>query len=340
VNRLGRRTGKALLAAGVLALLMAAPARAATPAATGVASSYWWQPETATTAVPAPPTVPAGGLWVSSDPAGPQAVSAVRFTLVDGATDPVLTLSVDPPQAVGQAGALVVACPTTDNWKSGPGPSPWAGRPTSDCKLGSVTGVLSSNGRTMSFALSKLASGPDVDVVLQPAPAAPGSTVNASFDPATAANVKAQLPAPAPTPPPASTPPDTTPLAPPLPSSASPSPAVTAPPVVASSGGLGGVAAAAQAPSLAGTPSGSTGASAGPGAGAGTGTGAASFSPTTGNLAGSVGRTRSWRDRLLLAIAIFDIALYLVWSRHRAPTPERAAAGAAGGRVGKPPPLR
>jgi hypothetical protein len=100
--------------------------------------------------------------------------------------------------------------------------------------------------------------------------------------------------------------------------------------VIASTGGLGGVAAAAApAPSLAGTPSGSTGAS--------TGGGTANFYPSTGSLAGSSGRTRSWRDRLLLAIAIFDIALYQAWSRNRAPGPQPAAAN---GRIGKPPPLR
>jgi hypothetical protein len=337
VRRTGRRTGKALVAAALLAVLAAPSRAAADPVATGVASTYWWQAETATTSLPAPPTVPAGGLWVSSDPAGPQAVSAVRFTLADGATDPVLTLSVDPPQAVGPGAAVVVACPTTDVWKAGPGPSPWAGRPTADCKLGSVTGVLSSDGKTMSFALSKLAAGPDIDVVLQPAPNAPGSTVNTSFDPVSAANIKAQVPTPVPstTPTtafaaPAPTPTPTTP-----PPGVGSSPVVTAPPpIVASTGGLGGVAAAAAtAPSLAGTPAGSSGAPA-------AGTGTANFSTSTGSLAGSVGRSRSWRDRLLLAIAIFDVALYQIWSRNRTPTRQPVAAGAAGGRVGKPPPLR
>ena len=71
-------------------------------AAGALTTAWWWQGEPSRGAVPGPPTVPDGGLWVSSNATGPQAVSAVRVPLDAGDTAPVLTLTVHQAAPSGQ----------------------------------------------------------------------------------------------------------------------------------------------------------------------------------------------------------------------------------------------
>jgi hypothetical protein len=350
----------AVVAPTLGALGLAGPAGAAT-AVSGLASNYWWEAETATTQLPAPPEVPAGGLWVSSTPAGPQSVSAVRFVLAPGYSAPVLTLKVASAQPA--ASVAVVACEATSSWKAGPGPSDWSGRPTSDCSRGSVPGVLGSAAAAMTFALAPLLSHGSVDVVLQPAPPAPGGaspTFDATFEPVSPGEVAATAPAPAP-----STGSSATGSSSGT-SSSSSSGATVSPGSPLSSGAavsagptaspLAGTAPAPSsgtpiaAPSLAGTPG--VAAPAGPSALAGSApAGSSSAAARAPSLTEPVAvvKGRSWRDKILLGIAIADIAGYILWSRGRPSKARPAVLGAAPalpagtvrvGREGRPPPLR
>jgi hypothetical protein len=329
---MNRRAALVLVAAGFVVMAPAAPAAAAT-GVSGVGSNYWWEAEPSSGGVPAPPSVPAGDLWISSDPAGAQSVSAVRFTTEAGASHPVLSLVIDSaqPSASSLAGQ-VEACPTTSAWTPGPGPSPGSSEPSSNCQAASVVGAVSQDGATLSFDLSKLASGLTVDVVLQPVAGSLGNpTFNATFQPVTASNV-------------AVTPPPTAPVAfaPPV---EAPLPAASAPPAAAPAAlpstppslsapdttGAAPVTVSSPAPALAGTgPASSSPGAAAAAAGAGPSLPA---SPAAIRIP-----VRSWRDRLLLGLAIVDIAGYAWWTRE-------AGGGRLGrvgrvGRVGKPPPLR
>lgn len=321
------RAALSALAAAGLVLGSSTPAAAAEAPVGGLASNYWWEAEVSGSTLPSPPTVPAGGLWVESDPTGPEALSAVRFTLVAGASDPVLTLDVDSAQPApsGGSGPGVVACPTASDWKPGPGPSAWSSRPTADCASGAVTGTYSASGDRLSFALASLLTASGVDVVIQAGPTGLGTPAESiTFAPVVASDVAVTVA-------PVAIPSTVTPSAPaPLPAAVVPTEAptttVAAPPVA--SAGLGGTSAVATgaAPSLA--PPATTPASAPSSATSRTGSGSAPA------LAGA--KSRSWRDRLLLAIAVFDIALYLLYQRQAEP----AGAATVPVRVGRPPALR
>lgn len=337
----------ALAAVAGLVILTAAPPVSASPAVSGLASDYWWAAEQGPSTLPAPPGVPAGGLWVSSDPTGPQAVSAVRFVLPAGRTGPVLSLSVRSAQpATGIAGD-VVACPTTSSWAPGPGPGQWSARPAADCQAGQVAGALSPDGHTLSFSLAAVATGGVVDVVLEPAPPGPvGSpTFDVAFQPVTADDVSSSAP-----------PAETPGAAPGGPGPSGPAPADTGS-VPASSGSTPGAAGVVSpppaAPVAAGAepvalatpprPAGSGGvspslappASAAPAASS-AGSGRDGGTALAGRSAPAVGpllTTRPWRDRILLGLALVDIAGYLMWNR-------RPKAPVAQVRIGRPPPLR
>lgn len=175
--------------------LMAAGALASTPvaraSATGVQVGVWSEAQPDGGSLPYPPQVPAGGLWVSSAPTGPTAISAVRFTLDDGDTAPVVTLSVAkitaPPDSPASSSAVpMLACRTTSPWTptDPASPGPWSTRPTYDCSAGQVGGVLSSDGSTVTFDLTTIA------------PA--GAAVTVAIVPGTVANAVPAAPAPLP----------------------------------------------------------------------------------------------------------------------------------------------
>ena len=302
------------------ASVVVAPGATAADRVTHLASNFWWEGEPSPAVLPAPPTVPAGGLWVSSDPAGAQAVSAVRFVLAADQTDPVLALQVSSAQPASTVASGIVACPTTTNWSPGPGPGSWNTRPSGDCSVAQVSGVLSTDGRTLTFQLSKLAVAGVANFVLEPLGT---PTFDATFEPVTAGDVLSSgSPTAVPT---TGAPPPTVPLTvPSLTFGSLPPPVTTAPNVPVASGISAPVTTPSLGPSIAPASSPTTVAS----------TGGSLSSP-----AAQVVRipTRSWRDRILLGLAIVDIGGYMLWRRQ---SEGRVVPDGAPVRIGKPPPLR
>jgi hypothetical protein len=164
----GRRLAVCAAALAVIGALFVVTAPAGR-AAGALQAAWWWQAESSTGAVPAPPTVPDGGLWVSSDAAGPQALSAIRVPLGPGDVAPTLVLTVHaaaPPGAVRMA-----AYPTTSAWTPGPAQA-WSAKPAYDPKGVTAVGDVSSDGKHVTFDLSALVAGDQLNVILAPAPAA------------------------------------------------------------------------------------------------------------------------------------------------------------------------
>jgi hypothetical protein len=185
---------RVLLLTGALLLAATSSAHAAAPPQT----AYWWQGQAAQ--APAPPTVPAGGLYVASTAAGPTAESAVRFTLSSGAEARTLSLKVHQLQQVD--GVAITAYPTAVAWKAGDN-QPWAARPD-HLPAPAFPGTLGLDGVTFSFDLSAAHLTGTVDLVLAAAaaPSAPDSAVitaptfDATFDrPATGALSETPQPA-------------------------------------------------------------------------------------------------------------------------------------------------
>ncbi len=126
----------------------------------------WWVAQPDAGALPPPPEVQPGGPWVSAAPGtGPIAISAVRFTLAERETSPILTLAMT--QDANPLGASILACPTTGQWNPVDA-GPWAARPTYDCSLGSVAGSPGLSEALMSFDLSAITTAKVIDVVLLP----------------------------------------------------------------------------------------------------------------------------------------------------------------------------
>lgn len=196
--RLAARIGAGLCALVICGAGWAAFAPAAA-AVSGIQTGYW-------SALPAAPQVPAGGLEVAANASGPQAVAAVKFTLADGESAPVLTLKVA--QAQPQSQVVIEACQipaAAGGWTppAGGGPGALSSAPKPDCAGGLVSGALSADGATMTFDLTLMPSdGGIVDVLLQPskvpspaagtAPGAPNDMYpdfDASFQPVEAAAI-------------------------------------------------------------------------------------------------------------------------------------------------------
>jgi hypothetical protein len=168
-----------------LSLFTAPSAHALGKVDTGV----WWRNQTDATTLPAPPQVPAGGLWVSSDPTGPSAISAFRFALSDTEGFPTLALRVakitaQPATAVTSGTLPIRACAVTHDWAPpATFPGKWSARPGYDCTKGSVPGQLSPDRSMVVFDLTVLPAAPsydlvvvsdaDVNVVALPPPPAP-----------------------------------------------------------------------------------------------------------------------------------------------------------------------
>src|SRR4051794_27646775 len=94
----------------LVAVVAAALAPMAAPTGAPV-SGYWWAGETGVVSAPAPPQVPAGGLYVASAPSGATAVSAVGISLPADHANPQLVLKVHQLQQAD--GVLIDAYPTT-----------------------------------------------------------------------------------------------------------------------------------------------------------------------------------------------------------------------------------
>ena len=155
-----KRVVVAVVVVAVAAGLVVPSAVAATKAAHG----WWWRAQTGLlgTAIP-PPGVPEDGLAVEAIPDGPTALSALRYVLDKGESQPVLELKV-----ADQQGELTIqACPATQHWSSDHG-GPWDERPTYDCGA-AAKGEPSEDGATWRWELSTLVRRQRLDVVLVPA---------------------------------------------------------------------------------------------------------------------------------------------------------------------------
>jgi hypothetical protein len=158
--------------------LVAAAAAGAGPAraAGGLVTGVWWRAQTAGGTLPAPPTVSSHQLWVSSDPTGASAVSALHLDLssdeaASGLTLHIANLTTAPATPVGPLEAPVLACPTTAAWKpvDAATPGAWTDQPKYDCSKGQVQGAYSGDLKSLVFDLSSLAiSGKALDLALVP----------------------------------------------------------------------------------------------------------------------------------------------------------------------------
>lgn len=181
---------------GVLLLsLLAAPALAAEEPTSG----YWTQTRVgAPLPVQPPDPVPEGGTWVSGDPAGPVAVSALRAEADAGS----VVLGFRLPVADSLGPPAVLLCPTTERWAPEQGGRLEAA-PEADCSAPVETGVEED---VLVVDLPPELQGEVVDVLLMPAP---GSAFSLTLERATAESVvQAPEPSdgplqPAPVPPPA-----------------------------------------------------------------------------------------------------------------------------------------
>ncbi|MCW2572625.1 MAG: hypothetical protein JWO88_2683 [Frankiales bacterium] len=140
------------------------------------AAGYWWIAQPDTGGVPAPSSVPPGGLYVASAATGATAVSAVRFVLPLGVAATRVTLKVASSQQV--EAVAVDAYPATKTWKPGDAQA-WSQRPAYDTRATPVHGALQSNGTTLIFNLPPSQGAGVLDLVLVPAA---GSTVPPTFD--------------------------------------------------------------------------------------------------------------------------------------------------------------
>lgn len=188
----GLRLSAVALAVAVVPLA-AAPALAAADPVTG----YWTKLRSGGLPLPVqPPTpVPEGGSWVSADPTGPVAVSALRASADAGNVIVGLRLPVG--SATGPTAVLV--CPTTDTWVPEQGGRLEAA-PPADCTTPVETKVEED---LLVVDLPATLQGEDIDLKLVPED---GSAFSLTLERATA-EALVQQPAAGSAPPPALTPP-------------------------------------------------------------------------------------------------------------------------------------
>lgn len=153
-------------------------------------TGYWSRTNTGLPVPVQPPDpVPEGGTWVSSDPAGPVAVSALRTGIAEGLVAVELRLKVA--DKIGTP--AVQACPSSDAWAPEQG-GRLEGAPVADCTAPIETKI---DGE---FLVVPLPPVDLVNVLLRPVP---GSTFSLTLERATAASVvTAPEPAPFTAPPP------------------------------------------------------------------------------------------------------------------------------------------
>ena len=163
-------------------------------------TGYWTRTNPGLPVPVTPPTpVPDGGTWISADPSGPIALSALRAGLAEGLVAVELRLTVA--EALGVP--AVQACPSTDGWSPEQG-GRLEGAPVADCSAPLQAKV---DGEVL---VVPLPAGLDaVNVLLRPAP---GSAFSLTLERATAESVVTQ-PEPS-----ESTAPVTVPVAPFIPS--------------------------------------------------------------------------------------------------------------------------
>lgn len=165
MRRVRAALGCTLLVGAALLALAPSSAQATTLTQTG----WWWRvsdPLVPAT-VPAPPTVPEGGLLVAGAPDGATAISALHFDVDPDQGSPVLTLTVAENGDQGGDGAVMAACLTGSVWQPESGGA-WVNKPFPACDEASVTGVRAEDGKTWTFALAPLLSDGILDITLVP----------------------------------------------------------------------------------------------------------------------------------------------------------------------------
>jgi hypothetical protein len=165
MRRVRSALGVTLLLGATLLGLAPSSAQATALTQTG----WWWRvndPLVPAT-VPAPPTVPEGGLMVAGAPDGATAIAALHFDVDADQGSPVLTLAVAENGDQGGDGAVMAACLTGSVWQPESGGA-WINKPFPACDEGSVTGVRSEDGKTWTFALAPLLSDGILDITLVP----------------------------------------------------------------------------------------------------------------------------------------------------------------------------
>ena len=137
-------------------------------AADATASGWWSRLQSGQgVSLPAPPGVEDGDLFVQGAPDGASAMAAVRFTLTETETAPVLQLRFAQEGAGSSASAAVVlACPSTTPWNAG-GNQAWSTHPIPDCSRQAI-GEVAEDGTSMTFDLSSFIVGDAVDLVILP----------------------------------------------------------------------------------------------------------------------------------------------------------------------------
>jgi hypothetical protein len=146
-----RRAVLAASAVALLVLLSTAPARANAPLKDG-----WWSETNAGLGFSAVPAqVVAGGLYVENGFNGPVAVSALSFGVPSGATVGQMTLAVTGNPVITSPPVACALTPAGEAFKAADG-GPWSDAPAYDCSQGQVTGNVSSDMSSVSFAVGPL----------------------------------------------------------------------------------------------------------------------------------------------------------------------------------------
>jgi hypothetical protein len=160
--RKGARLVAVVAMAAGAALSWVPPASAVTVDGAG----WWWRTNTTTVPVEVPPRADVGTdqLLVEGEPEGATALAAVRFKLAEGESSPILTLTPTPDSVVPPT-AVVLACRVGSAWTPAQG-GKWERKPIADC-FASVQGIQSEAG-TITFALTPLQSGTNLEVVIVP----------------------------------------------------------------------------------------------------------------------------------------------------------------------------
>ena len=117
-------------------------------------AGWWYALNQNGLAVPGPPTVSEGGLYLAQDPTGsPASIAALHFA-VSGAAQGSAKLQLAASPGSTFVGATIAACPATSEWKAASAGA-WADRPKFNCNIvgGGVAGTASSDGSTMSWSL-------------------------------------------------------------------------------------------------------------------------------------------------------------------------------------------
>lgn len=142
-----------------LGLQLVAPL--ATEAAAPSIYGWWSQASVGGVGSTTQPDVPADGMLVQNAPAGAIAISALQFSLQQGATVGQLTLNITGQPVIT---APPIACPATTAFKAAEG-GPWSDHPSYDCTA-SVTGSVNAASTEVQFQVTKLVLGQSLSLVV------------------------------------------------------------------------------------------------------------------------------------------------------------------------------